>query len=180
MSQKDAAVAMQNAGIWGTATQSLNWAATGNSPSQAWSRFSGAGGFWDEPAPSKPLNVAKQQPPKLATVPMRSTTTNPPQQQQQQQQSPPQNNKTNKSKTKKDDEGVKKPFENNTAKADDFTQWCNRTLSGLQASVDGKLYQVVGIYSPTSIILIIYFLKAKACFRRPKFTGFCGAFLEGK
>lgn len=128
---------MQNAGIWGTASQSLNWASSANSGSAAWTGTAGAGGFWDEPTPSKPPVVTKQ-PSKLAVVTPKLTAANPVQAQQQHQQQQQNNNKANKSKTKKDEELVKKLFENNTAKTDDFTQWCNRTLSGLQASVDSK------------------------------------------
>lgn len=53
----------------------------------------------------------------------------------QQQQS----NKASKSKNKREEELVKKLFEQNTAKMDDFTHWCNKALSGLQVSVDSKL-----------------------------------------
>jgi hypothetical protein len=58
----------------------------------------------------------------------------PPQQNQQLQQQ--QNNKVVKNKNKKEEELVKKLFEQNTAKTDDFTQWCNKALTGLQVSVD--------------------------------------------
>lgn len=54
------------------------------------------------------------------------------------QQLPQPNSKVAKSKNKKDEELVKKLFEQNTVKTDDFTQWCNKALTGLQVSVDSE------------------------------------------
>ncbi|XP_025075378.1 GRB10-interacting GYF protein 2 isoform X3 [Pogonomyrmex barbatus] len=125
--QKDAASMLQNAGIWGTASQCLSWANSGTSSSQVWSTNSGTTGFWD-PTPIKTSTTMKQ-PAKQATIVKPAPT----QQQQQQQNS---NNKTSKSKNKREEELVKKLFEQNTAKTDEFTQWCNKALSGIQASVD--------------------------------------------
>lgn len=124
---------LQNAGIWGTASQSLNWANSSTPNIQAWSN-SAATGFWDDPTPAR-LSTNTKQPVKQAAT-MKST----PNQQQQQQQAQQQNNKASKSKNKREEELVKKLFEQNTAKTDDFTQWCNKALSGIQASVDSKCY----------------------------------------
>lgn len=126
---------LQNAGIWGTASQCLNWA-NSSTNSQAWSINAGNSGFWDDPAPVKSSATVKQ-PATKQTATAKSSTSN---QQQQQQQQPQQNsnNKASKSKNKREEELVKKLFEQNTAKPDDFTQWCNKTLSGIQASVDSK------------------------------------------
>lgn len=119
---------LKNAGIWGAASQCLNWANSSSSNNnQVWSNNSGTSGFWDDPTPIKPTAV-KQSVKQTTTV--KALTAN-----QQQQQS----NKTNKSKNKREEELVKKLFEQNTAKTDDFTQWCNKALSGLQVSVDSKL-----------------------------------------
>ncbi|XP_043527998.1 GRB10-interacting GYF protein 2 isoform X1 [Frieseomelitta varia] len=124
--QKESTNVLQNAGIWGTASQCLNWANSSSSNnSQAWSNSSGTTGFWDDPTPIKPSTTAKQSVKQTAVA--KALTAN-----QQQQQS----NKTNKSKNKREEELVKKLFEQNTAKTDDFTQWCNKALSGLQVSVD--------------------------------------------
>ncbi|XP_033224108.1 GIGYF family protein CG11148-like isoform X2 [Belonocnema kinseyi] len=124
-SQKESAVALQNAGIWGTASQSLTWASSGNAGSQGWAGGSSAGGFWDDPSPTKANSGSKQAnkqtPSKMAAA---------------QPQLPQVNNKTTKNKTKREEELVKKLFEQNTAKPDDFTQWCNKALAGLQVSVD--------------------------------------------
>lgn len=68
---------------------------------------------------------------------LQAAAVKPPAQQQQPQQQQ-QNNKAAKSKSKKDEELVKKLFEQNTAKTDDFTQWCNKALTGLKVSVDSK------------------------------------------
>ncbi|XP_029052326.1 GRB10-interacting GYF protein 2 isoform X2 [Osmia bicornis bicornis] len=124
--QKESANVLQNAGIWGTASQCLNWANSGASNvGQAWSSNSGTSGFWDEPTPVKSSSATKQSAKQTAVI--KSPSVN-----QQQQQS----NKANKSKNKREEELVKKLFEQNTAKTDDFTQWCNKALSGLQVSVD--------------------------------------------
>ncbi|XP_076756248.1 GIGYF family protein Gyf isoform X1 [Xylocopa sonorina] len=124
--QKESTGVLQNAGIWGTASQCLNWAnSSGSSNSQAWSNSSGTSGFWDDPMPIKSSTIAKQ--PVKQTTTAKASTAN-----QQQQQS----NKANKSRNKREEELVKKLFEQNTAKTDDFTQWCNKALSGLQVSVD--------------------------------------------
>ncbi|KOC67726.1 PERQ amino acid-rich with GYF domain-containing protein [Habropoda laboriosa] len=127
--QKESANVLQNAGIWGTASQCLNWANSSTcSNSQAWSNNSGTSGFWDDPTPIKSSTTAKQPAKQIPAT--KAPTAN--QQQQQQQQS----NKANKSKNKREEELVKKLFEQPTAKTDDFTQWCNKALSGLQVSVD--------------------------------------------
>ncbi|XP_017754978.1 PREDICTED: PERQ amino acid-rich with GYF domain-containing protein 2 isoform X2 [Eufriesea mexicana] len=124
--QKESTNVLQNAGIWGTASQCLNWANSSNSiNSQAWSNNSGTSGFWDDPTPIKSSTTAKQST-KQTTV-TKAPTVN---------QQPQQSNKANKNKNKRDEELVKKLFEQNTAKTDDFTQWCNKALSGLQVSVD--------------------------------------------
>ncbi|XP_076179792.1 GIGYF family protein Gyf isoform X2 [Ptiloglossa arizonensis] len=124
--QKESASLLQNAGIWGTASQCLSWAnSSTSSGGQAWSSNSGTSGFWDDPMPIKSSTTPKQ-PAKLAATAKTSVVN------QQQQQS----NKANKSKNKREEELVKKLFEQNTAKTDDFTQWCNKALSGLQVSVD--------------------------------------------
>lgn len=124
--------------IWGTAAQSLNWSSTSNS----------ASGFWDDPTPKAnvaPAKIAttpkqgpKQQVVKLPTQQQQQILLQQQQQQQLQQQLQQQQNnvKAAKSKNKKEEELVKKLFEQNTAKTDDFTQWCNKALSGLQVSVD--------------------------------------------
>lgn len=123
--QKESMNVLKNAGIWGAASQCLNWANSSSSNNnQVWSNNSGTSGFWDDPTPIKPTAV-KQSVKQTTTV--KALTAN-----QQQQQS----NKTNKSKNKREEELVKKLFEQNTAKTDDFTQWCNKALSGLQVSVD--------------------------------------------
>lgn len=138
--QKEIAVAMQNAGIWGTASQSLSWATTanaGNDTTKLGSKAWTGSGFWDEPITTKPT-VAVKQPVKLSTpAPIKSIIASPVQQQQQSSQTQ-NNNKLAKSKLKKDEELVKKIFETSTAKPDDFSQWCNRTLCGLQVSVDSE------------------------------------------
>lgn len=127
--QKESANVLQNAGIWGTASQCLNWANSGaSSVGQAWSNNSGTSGFWDDPTPVKSSSATKQSAKQTAVI--KAPASN-----QQQQQS----NKANKSKNKREEELVKKLFEQNTAKTDDFTQWCNKALSGLQVSVDSKL-----------------------------------------
>ncbi|KAL0130742.1 hypothetical protein PUN28_002396 [Cardiocondyla obscurior] len=127
--QKESASMLQNAGIWGTASQCLNWAnSSAASGSQGWSVNSGTTGFWD-PTPVKSAATTKQ-PAKQAPV---AKPTSSQQQQQQQQNS---NNKASKNKNKKEEELVKKLFEQNTAKTDEFTQWCSKTLSSIQASVD--------------------------------------------
>ncbi|XP_048505447.1 GRB10-interacting GYF protein 2 isoform X3 [Athalia rosae] len=123
--QKEPVVALQSVGIWGTAAQSLNWTNAGAN-NQAWSNSSGTGGFWDDLTPPKATLTPKQSAKQSATA---KASANPVQQQQQ-------NNKATKSKTKKDEELVKKSFEQNTAKSDDFTQWCSKALGGLQASID--------------------------------------------
>ncbi|CAD6237108.1 GSCOCG00002144001-RA-CDS [Cotesia congregata] len=164
-SQKEAAVVMQNAGIWGSASQSLNWTTNVNSVGDAFkfgSKTWTGSGFWDEPVQVKPAAPVKQ--------PAKNSTT---QQQQQQQQ---QNNKTTKNKAKKEEETVKKLFENNTAKTDDFTQWCNRTLSGLQVSVDvptfvGFLRDIESAYEVKEYIKL-YLGDNKQC------TEFAKQFLE--
>ncbi|XP_068985504.1 GRB10-interacting GYF protein 2 isoform X1 [Bombus flavifrons] len=123
--QKESMNVLKNAGIWGAASQCLNWANSSSSNNnQVWSNNSGTSGFWDDPTPIKPTAV-KQSVKQTTTV--KALTAN-----QQQQQS----NKTNKNKNKREEELVKKLFEQNTAKTDDFTQWCNKALSGLQVSVD--------------------------------------------
>lgn len=127
--QKESTSVLQNAGIWGTASQCLNWANSSSSNNnQPWSNNSGSSGFWDDPTPIKSSTTAKQSIKQTSTA--KAPTAN-----QQQQQS----NKANKSKNKREEELVKKLFEQNTAKTDDFTQWCNKALSGLQVSVDSKL-----------------------------------------
>lgn len=118
---------LQNAGIWGTASQCLNWANSSASSSQGWSTNSSTTGFWD-PTPVKSSTTTKQ-PAKQAVITKSSSN------QQQQQNS---NNKASKNKNKKEEELVKKLFEQNTAKTDEFTQWCNKTLNSIQASVDSK------------------------------------------
>ncbi|XP_029660632.1 GIGYF family protein CG11148 isoform X1 [Formica exsecta] len=131
--QKESASMLQNAGIWGTASQCLNWANSSSSNSQAWSINTGNSGFWDDPAPVKSSATVKQSAVKQ-TATAKSSTPNQQQQQQQLQQN--NNNKASKSKNKREEELVKKLFEQNTAKTDEFTQWCNKALSGIQASVD--------------------------------------------
>ncbi|XP_076652489.1 GIGYF family protein Gyf isoform X3 [Halictus rubicundus] len=124
--QKESTNVLQTAGIWGTASQCLNWAnASASSGSQAWSNNTGGtSGFWDDPAPTKATAIAKQPAKQSATVKLPSSNQT------------LQTNKPNKSKNKREEELVKKLFEQNTAKVDDFTQWCNKALSGLQVSVD--------------------------------------------
>lgn len=122
---------LQNAGIWGTASQCLNWANSSASSSQGWSTNSGTTGFWD-PTPVKSSTTTKQ-PAKQATITKSASN------QQQQQNS---NNKASKNKNKKEEELVKKLFEQNTAKTDEFTQWCSKTLSSIQASVDSKCFML--------------------------------------
>ncbi|XP_076220764.1 GIGYF family protein Gyf isoform X2 [Nomia melanderi] len=123
--QKESTNVLQNAGIWGTASQCLNWTnSNASSGGQAWSNNTGTSGFWDDPTPVKSSATSKQPVKQPAIV--KSPSAN------QTQQS----NKANKSKNKREEELVKKLFEQNTAKADDFTQWCNKALSGLQVSVD--------------------------------------------
>lgn len=137
---------LQNAGIWGTASQALNWANSGTSTSQAWSTNSGNSGFWDDPAPVKSSTIMKQPVIKQTTT-AKSSTLNQQQQQLQQQNS---NNKASKSKNKREEELVKKLFEQNTAKADEFTLWCNKALSSIQASVDSK-------YRASSLLIALNF-----------------------
>ncbi|XP_015430986.1 PREDICTED: PERQ amino acid-rich with GYF domain-containing protein 2 isoform X2 [Dufourea novaeangliae] len=124
--QKESTNVLLNAGIWGTASQCLNWtnSSTAGGGGPAWSNNIVSSGFWDDPTPVKSSTTSKQ-PAKQATT-AKSPAAN------QQQQS----NKMNKSKSKREEELVKKLFEQNTAKTDDFTQWCNKALSGLQVSVD--------------------------------------------
>lgn len=122
---------LQNAGIWGTASQCLNWANSSASSSQVWSTNSGTTGFWD-PTPVKSSTTTKQPAKQTAIAKPISS------QQQQQQQQQNSNNKASKNKNKREEELVKKLFEQNTAKTDEFTQWCNKALSGIQASVDSK------------------------------------------
>ena len=123
--QKEAASLLQNAGIWGTASQCLNWAnSSTSSGGQAWSSNSASSGFWDEPTPIKSATTTKQPAKQVAAMKVSAAS--------QQQQS----NKASKSKNKREEELVKKLFEQNTAKMDDFTHWCNKALSGLQVSVD--------------------------------------------
>ncbi|XP_057342048.1 GRB10-interacting GYF protein 2-like [Microplitis mediator] len=177
--QKEAAVVMQNAGIWGSASQSLNWTSNVNSASDA-SKFGSkawtGSGFWDEPVAVKPAAPVKQ-PAKNSAVKATSQQHQQQQQQQQQmQQQAQQNNKPTKNKAKKEEETVKKLFENNTAKADDFTQWCNRTLSGLQVSVDvptfvGFLRDIESAYEVKEYIKM-YLGDNKQC------TEFAKQFLE--
>ena len=120
---------LQNSGIWGTASQCLNWANSNASSSQVWSTNSGTTGFWD-PTPVKSSTPMKQ--------PAKQTVITKPASSQQQQQN--NNNKASKSKNKREEELVKKLFEQNTAKTDEFTQWCNKALSSIQASVDSKYF----------------------------------------
>ncbi|XP_046594566.1 GRB10-interacting GYF protein 2 isoform X2 [Neodiprion lecontei] len=135
--QKEPVVPLQSAGIWGTAAQSLNWNSATNANNQAWSNSTNTttGGFWDDPISAKINPTPKHSAKQLATIKAPVNTVQQPQQPQQQQQQQ-QNNKPTKSKNKKEGELVKKIFEQNTAKPDDFTQWCNKALGGLQASVD--------------------------------------------
>lgn len=121
VNQKEAAVVMQNAGIWGTAAQSLNWTQSSNSSLEGkagknWP----ASGFWEEPVVKPTVK------PQTAVKPVVKSASAP----------QVQNNKVVKGKVKKEEEVVKKGFDNNTAKTDDFQQWCYRTLCGLQPSVD--------------------------------------------
>ncbi|XP_026672013.1 GRB10-interacting GYF protein 2-like isoform X2 [Ceratina calcarata] len=127
--QKESTSVLQNAGIWGTASQCLNWA-NSSSNNQAWSSNSGSSGFWDDSTLIKSSGAVKQpakQSTAMAKIPPAAVAAG------QQQQA---TNKANKSKNKREEELVKKLFEQNTAKTDDFTQWCNKALSGLQVSVD--------------------------------------------
>ncbi|EZA53350.1 hypothetical protein DMN91_005018 [Ooceraea biroi] len=126
--QKESASMLQNAGIWGTASQCLNWATSSTSGSQAWSNNSSNTGFWDDPTPVRSSTTTKQ--PAKQTAITKSASS------QQQQQLQNSNNKASKNKNKRDEELVKKLFEQNTAKTDEFTQWCNKALSSIQASVD--------------------------------------------
>lgn len=148
---------LQNAGIWGTASQCLNWANSSSSNSQAWAINAGNSGFWDDPAPVKSSASVKQPVVKQTTTAKSSTLNQQQQQQQQLQQN--NNNKASKSKNKREEELVKKLFEQNTAKTDEFTQWCNKTLSGIQASVDSKYKS-----SSSSLTLIFYYTT---CIRSP-------------
>jgi len=142
---------LQNAGIWGTASQCLNWANSSASSSQVWSTNSGTNtGFWD-PTPVKSSTTTKQ-PAKQAAIAKPASS----QQQQQQQQN---NNKASKNKNKREEELVKKLFEQNTAKTDEFTQWCNKALSYIQASVDSKYL--------TSNFLIEFRLSILICICSP-------------
>lgn len=135
--QKESASVLQNAGIWGTASQCLSWANSGtSSSSQAWSSAAGTTGFWDDPTPVR-LSAAAKQLTKQSTATIKSVSS---QQQQSQQNINNNNNKASKSKNKREEELVKKLFEQNTAKTDEFTQWCNKALSGIQASVDSKCF----------------------------------------
>lgn len=118
---------LQNAGIWSSASQSLNWANSSTSTSQAWSNNSSTG-FWDDPTPIKPSIATKQ-------LPKQNTATKSTLNQQQQQQ---QNNKASKNKSKREEEFVKKLFEQNTAKTDDFTQWCIKALAPIQSTIDSE------------------------------------------
>ncbi|TGZ57709.1 Uncharacterized protein DBV15_08333 [Temnothorax longispinosus] len=120
---------LQNAGIWGTSSQCLNWANSSASSSQGWSINSGTTGFCDSTAVK--LSTTTKQPAKQATITKPVSS-----QQQQQQQQQNSNNKASKNKNKKEEELVKKLLEQNTAKTDEFTQWCSKTLSSIQASVD--------------------------------------------
>lgn len=127
---KEPAISLQNAGIWGTASQSLTWANSTSAGNQAWT--SNTGGFWDDIPPAKanaPVKQQQQQPAKPTPVKVIPV----PQPNSQAQQL---NNKPIKNKNKREEELVKKLFEQNTAKPDDFTQWCNKALGGLQVSVD--------------------------------------------
>ncbi|KAI4483604.1 hypothetical protein M0804_007864 [Polistes exclamans] len=130
--QKESTSVLPNAGIWGTASQCLNWTnSSSSSNSQAWStNTNNTSGFWDDPTTIQRSSLTTKQTTRPATT--KSTSNQQSQQQQQQQQ----NNKSTKNKVKKEEELVKKLFEQNTAKLDDFTQWCNKALSGIQASVD--------------------------------------------
>ncbi|XP_024884042.1 GIGYF family protein CG11148-like [Temnothorax curvispinosus] len=127
--QKESASMLQNAGIWGTSSQCLNWANSSASSSQGWSINSGTTGFCDSTAVK--LSTTTKQPAKQATITKPVSS-----QQQQQQQQQNSNNKASKNKNKKEEELVKELFEQNTAKTDEFTQWCSKTLSSIQASVD--------------------------------------------
>ena len=80
--------------------------------------------------------MSPKQPSTVTKVPLNNST-QPIQQQPQQPQQPP-NNKVVKSKTKKEEESVKKLFEQNPTKTDDFSQWCCKALDGITSTVDSK------------------------------------------
>lgn len=96
-----------------------------------------------------------------------------PNQQQQQQQSQQQNNKASKNKNKREEELVKKLFEQNTAKTDEFTQWCNKALSGIQASVDSKYHvsEILSRWVLRHACLYTYYIHVYL-FTVPTFVGF--------
>ncbi|XP_069695255.1 GRB10-interacting GYF protein 2 isoform X2 [Periplaneta americana] len=118
-----------SAGIWGTASQSLSWTSSGAGTTTVWGSTApattGVVGFWDEVVPStvKPAGKAtgKAKPGTASTSAGNNSS-----------------GKTGSSKTrsKKEEALVMKLFEQNVPRGDEFTQWCNKALSGLQSSVD--------------------------------------------
>ncbi|XP_046832676.1 GIGYF family protein Gyf-like [Vespa crabro] len=163
--QKESANVLPNAGIWGTASQCLNWTnSSSSSNNQAWSTNSSTSGFWDDPTTMRSSLTTKQTTKPAAT---KSTSNQQPQQQ---------NNKSTKNKVKKEEELVKKLFEQNTAKLDDFTQWCYKALSVIQTSVHIPTFVVFlrDLESPYEVkeYVRVYLGDSKQC------TEFAKQFLE--
>ena len=80
----------------------------------------GAVGFWDEVAPASNKAVGSKT--KSSAGNNASVKTS-----------------GGKTRSKKDEALVMKLFEQNVPRGDEFTQWCIKALSGLQASVDSEL-----------------------------------------
>ncbi|XP_015586467.1 GRB10-interacting GYF protein 2 isoform X1 [Cephus cinctus] len=166
--KNSASLPLQNAGIWNTATKSLTWASPDCASSQAWVKREAV--FWDEFIAPNKSTVAVKQPAKQTAPAKPAASMTQPQQQQQ-------NNKATKSKSKKDEEVVRKLFDQNIAKPDDFTQWCNKALSGLHGlPVDiptfvGFLRDIESAYEVKEYIRL-YLGDSKQC------TDFAKQFLE--
>jgi len=88
----------------------------------------GGGGFWDEVAQNAPKPSGKPVGGKAKPSTATSGTGN----------NPSGKATGSKTRSKKEEALVMKLFEQNVSRGDEFTQWCNKALSGLQSSVDSE------------------------------------------
>jgi hypothetical protein len=92
----------------------------------------GVVGFWDEVAPSAPKPSGKSIGVKAKACAAISAAGN----------SSSGRTSGSKTRSKKEEALVMKLFEQNVPRGDEFTQWCNKALSGLQSSVDSECFFV--------------------------------------
>jgi len=88
----------------------------------------GGGGFWDEVAQNAPKPSGKPVGGKAKPSTATSGSGN----------NPSGKATGSKTRSKKEEALVMKLFEQNVSRGDEFTQWCNKALSGLQSSVDSE------------------------------------------